>query len=354
MRFPVLADLFNRRSYPQYYDFLFNLAGLLLPLIAFGWWLLRRRLSVPRRLALSAALLAVAFIACLLPIVPSRGGLRPLWTDRPGTADTSVAAHEAGADARVHAIFPPVRHRHDATYPGAVLAAPGARNPATGARFVLGTDSSGHDVCARMVFGSRISLTIGLVATGLSLLIGTIIGAVSGYFGGKTDLLLQRVVEIMMCFPTFILVLTIVAMTERDIFIIMTVLGLTSWAGTARLVRGEFLGQAVRDYVTAGEALGLGRARIMFRHILPNTMTPLLITATFGIAGAVGAESGLAFLGLGDPNAPSWGSLLNQGRENIEYTWLIYAPGLAVFLLISTLNVLGNGLREALDPKSAT
>ncbi|MBA2481590.1 MAG: ABC transporter permease, partial [Planctomycetes bacterium] len=340
LRLPVFSDLFNRRSYVQYYDFLFNLVALMLPLLAVGWFSFRRRWSTGRRLSWSMALIAVAFVACLVPVIPTTGGgHHAIWSYRPTVAETIVAKRERvmSADQRLFAVFPVIPHRHDATYRGAVLAKPGDVNETSGSRFVLGSDSSGHDVCARMIFGSRISLTIGLVATGLSLLIGTIIGALSGYLGGATDLILQRIVEIMMCFPTFILVLTIVAMTDRDIFIIMMVLGLTGWAGVARLVRGEFLSQAVRDYVLAAEAIGMPRWRIMFRHILPNALTPLIITATFGIAGAVTTESGLAFLGLGDPNAPSWGSLLNQGRENIDYTWLIYAPGMAVFLLVTCL-----------------
>jgi peptide/nickel transport system permease protein len=179
-----------------------------------------------------------------------------------------------------------------------------------------------------------------------------VIGAVSGYCGGWVDLLLQRAVEIMMCFPTFILILTVVAMLDRDIFIIMIVIGLTGWAGVARLVRGEFLAQSVRDYVLAAEALGLSRPRIMFRHILPNTVAPLLISLTFGIAGSIGAESTLAFVGLGDPTVPSWGVLMEQGRLNIRYPWLIYTPGLAIFTIVMTLNLLGNNLRDAIDPKN--
>jgi peptide/nickel transport system permease protein len=185
----------------------------------------------------------------------------------------------------------------------------------------------------------------------VSFLIGLLIGAASGYFGGWVDLVPQRITEIMMCFPTFILILTVVAMLDRDIFKIMLVIGLTGWAGTARLVRGEFMVHAVRDYVTAVEALGLPRWRIMFRHILPNAVAPLLISLTFGIAGSVGAESALSFVGLGDPSAPSWGVLLEQGRENIRYPWLIYTPGLAIFAIVMTLNLLGNNLREAIDPK---
>ena len=133
------------------------------------------------------------------------------------------------------------------------------------------------------------------------------------------------------------------------LIVIMLVIGLTGWAGIARLVRGEYLAQSVRDYVAAGQALGLGPWRIMFRHILPNALTPLLITATFGVAGAVGSESGLSFLGLGDPTIASWGTLLEQGRQNIAYWWLIWLPGMAVFALVSALNLIGNGLREAID-----
>jgi peptide/nickel transport system permease protein len=349
--FPLIADLFNRGTYERVHDLLFNLVALTLPFFAAGWWLLRRRWTVGRRLLLSTAALVGLWLLAMLP-VPTSNRWQALWDYRPESSCTSVATiANRPADLRF-AVFPLVPHRVGATYAGVNLAAPGVRNPASGARFWLGTDVSGRDVAATMLFGARISLTIGLVATGLAMLIGTVIGGVSGYFGGKTDLFLQRIVEIMLCFPTFILVLTVVAMTSRSIFIIMAVLGLTGWAGTARLVRGEFLSQAVRDYVVAAEALGVPRWRIMFRHILPNTMAPLVISATFGVAGAVLAESGLAFVGLGDPTAPSWGLLLNEGRENINYAWLIYAPGLAVFVLVTCLNLIGNGLRDAFDPKS--
>ncbi len=349
---PVLADLFNRRSYPKYHDLLFNVVAVLLPFLALGWW--RWRTAGGRKMRLAIVIVVAAFAACQVPCIPRSGaGWQAVWDDRPTTNRTSLTAatlRESGAISGRGWLLPPIPHRSDATYQGAVLKTPGERNVNTGARFLLGTDAQGHDVAALMLHGARISLTVGLLATGLSLLIGLIIGAVSGYFGGWVDLLLQRVVEIMMCFPTFILVLAVVAMTSRDIFIIMVVLGLTGWADTARLVRGEFLAQAVRDYVVAAEAMGLPRWRIMFRHILPNTAAPLLITATFGIAGAIGIESGLAFLGLGDPTVASWGGLLNQGRENIRYAWLIYTPGLAIFVLVLVLNLIGNGLREALDP----
>lgn len=350
LRLPLIADLFNRGSYDRPHDLLFNLLALLLPVFAAGWWLLRKRWTVGRRLVVSGALLVGLWCAAMW--LPIGSGWRTLWDYRPASPSTSTAVAAARPTDLSFALFAPVPHRVGATYAGVVLAAPGKINPATQSRFWLGTDVSGRDVAATMLFGARISLTIGLFATGLAMFIGVIIGAVSGYVGGVVDLLLQRLVEIMLCFPTFILVLTVVAMTSRSIFIIMLVLGLTGWAGTARLVRGEFLSQAVRDYVVAAEAIGVPRWRIMFRHILPNTMAPLIITATFSIAGAVLTESGLAFVGLGDPTSPSWGLLLNEGRENINYAWLIYAPGLAVFVLVTCLNLIGNGLRDAFDPKS--
>ena len=204
------------------------------------------------------------------------------------------------------AVFPIIPHAYHRTYD--VLAEPGAVSSQTGTRYVLGSDDRGFDVLSRLIYGTRISLTIGLVATGISLFIGVIVGACSGFFGGWVDLVLQRAVEIMMTFPTFVFLLVVVAMLDRNIFLIMAVIGFTSWAGTARLVRGEFLAQSAREYVLAGRVLGYSGARLMFRHILPNIATPLMINAAFGIAGAVLVESTLAFLGLGDPNAPSWGA----------------------------------------------
>ncbi len=353
LRLPLLVDLFNSRSYPKHHDLLFSIAGLLLPACIAAGWLLRKRVPIGRVAGWSAVAILACWLACLLPIIPDGQGTAALWTDRPSSPCTWQAAAEARTAGRaVFAVFPLVPHRYDAAYAGVVLKAPGSVNPATGSRFWMGTDQVGFDVWARMAFGTRISLTIGLLATGVAMAIGTMIGAISGFAGGWTDLLLQRMVEIMMCFPTFILVLVVVSMLGRDIFVITLVLGLTGWAGTARLVRGEFLAQSGREYVLACQAAGLPAWRIMFLHVLPNCTTPLLISATFGVAGSVGLESGLAFIGLGDANVPSWGMLLNQGRENIAFAWLIWTPGLAVFLLVTALNLVGNNLREALDPKA--
>jgi len=275
--------------------------------------------------------------------------MEAIWDERPPTAYHYQAVMAEDGEISGSGIFPLVPHRHTQNFYS--LEQPLTVNPDTGYRFFLGTDDRGYDVVARMLFGARISLTIGLVAVGISMVIGVIIGGLSGYFGGMVDIVLQRITELMMTFPTFILLLLVVAIIGRDIYTIMIFLGLTGWAGTARLVRGEFLREMGRDYVTACETLGLPRWRVMFRHILPNTMTPLLISATFAFAGMVLVESSLAFLGLGDPNAPSWGALLDVGRRNIGYGWLIWVPGLTIFFLVSSLNLIGNAFREALDPK---
>ena len=341
---PVIGDLFNKWSYGKYYDVYFNVTALLLPLLVAGGWWLRRRISLTRRCLLGALLVVVAGTGCLLPVIPGSNGWQALWRHRPPSQKLITENHVG-----VFTLFAPVPFRATTPVANQILKGPLSRDDTSGRRFWAGSDSAGKDVAAQMFAGARISLTVGLVATGLSLLIGTLIGAFSGYVGGWVDLLLQRVVEIMMCFPTFILILVVVAMTGRDIFVIMMVIGVTGWAGTARLVRGEFLAQSVRDYVAAGQALGLSPLRIMFRHILPNALTPLLITATFGIAGAVGSESALSFVGLGDPTVASWGMLLEQGRQNIHYAHLIWLPGMAVFILVSALNLIGNGLREAAD-----
>ncbi len=350
---PFFADLFNRVSYPHVNDLLFNVLALLLPFLLLGGWLLRRRVALRRLLGLGVALVVAALLLAMVPLIPSAKGWSALWDYRPLSVCTSITAHErAGGAQPPLAIFAPIPHRSDATYHDAALLPPGALNPSTGARFWFGTDTNGRDVLVCLFFGARISLTIGFVATGISLLIGVLVGAASGYFGGTFDLVAQRLVEVMMLIPTFNIILFVVAMTGPNIFVIMVVIGLTSWTGTARLVRGEFLSQSVADYVAAAVSIGVPRWRIMFRHILPNAMAPIIITATFGIAGAVLGESTLSFLGLGDPTTASWGYLLDEGRENIRYPWLIYAPGLAIFVLVSCLNLIGNGLRDAFDPKS--
>lgn len=217
----------------------------------------------------------------------------------------------------------------------------------------LGTDSLGRDVLCRMIWGGRISLSVGLVAVSIYVAIGIVVGAIAGYFRGICDLVISRLIEVMICFPTFFLILTIVAFFGPSVLNIMIIIGLTGWTGIARLVRGEFLRLVDQEFVLAGRALGYSPARIIFRHVLPNAMAPVLVSATFGIAGGILTESALSFLGLGvSKPTPSWGSLLFDGRADMEHApWLIHFPGLAIFIVITAYNLMGEALRDASDPR---
>jgi len=217
----------------------------------------------------------------------------------------------------------------------------------------FGTDELGRDVLSRMIWGSRVSLKVGFIAVGLAILLGTIIGSVAGFYGGKTDALLMRFVDIMLAFPTFFLILAVIAILEPSIYTIMAVIGFTGWMDVARLVRAEFLTLRERDFVVAAKAMGAGNLRIMFKHILPNALAPVFVAATFGVAGAILTESGLSFLGLGvQPPNPSWGNILTAGKDNIEVAWwLSLFPGLAILVTVLSYNLVGEGLRDALDPR---
>ena len=220
-----------------------------------------------------------------------------------------------------------------------------------GERHLLGTDEEGRDVFSRLLYGTRISLTIGLVAVSIYITIGTILGALAGFFGGFVDLVIMRLVEIIICIPGLFLILTIVALfDQKSIFMIMFAIGIVSWTGITRLVRGEFLRERNSEYVLSAEAMGFSTPRIIFRHVLPNAVGPVLVSATFGVAGAILTESGLSFLGLGDPTAPSWGGILDHGRTN-QYWHLIIPPSIAIFITVTALNLVGDGVRDALDPK---
>ena len=217
----------------------------------------------------------------------------------------------------------------------------------------LGTDDIGRDILTRMIWGGRVSLTVGIVAVGIYVTIGIIVGAVAGYFRGASDMVISRIIEVVICFPSFFLILTIVAFLGPSIFNIMIVIGVTGWTGIARLVRAEFLRLAEQEFVLAGRALGYSPWRIIFKHVLPNAMAPVMVSATFGIAGAILTESGLSFLGFGiTVPTPSWGGILSSGREAIfRAPWLIYFPGTAIFVTITAYNLVGEALRDAADPR---
>jgi peptide/nickel transport system permease protein len=246
------------------------------------------------------------------------------------------------------AVLAPLISPHDPVEPDLknILTGPTWSNP-------FGTDTLGRDVFSRVIYGSRISLLVGFVSVGIATLIGIMIGAVSGYSGGIIDELIMRFVDLMMCFPTFFLILAVIALLEPSIWNIMIVIGLTNWMGIARLVRAEILSIKGKEYVLAAKAMGFPRRKIIFGHVLPNALSPVYVVATLGIGGAILTESALSFLGIGvQPPTPSWGNILTQAKDNIEVAWwLSLYPGLAIFLTVMGYNLLGEGLRDVFDPR---
>jgi peptide/nickel transport system permease protein len=231
---------------------------------------------------------------------------------------------------------------------------------------LLGTDENGRDLLARMLWGARVSLSVGFLAVGIYVLIGVVVGAVGGYFGGAVDIAISRVVECVICFPVFFLILVIVAFLRDkrlewagrefeppQLLVIMLVIGVTGWTGVSRLVRAEFLRLKAQDFVMAAHALGATGARTIFRHVLPNAMAPVLVAATFGVAGAILLESSLSFLGLGITiPRPSWGGMLFSARGYEDRSvWLFLWPGLAIFTVITCYNLVGEAVRDAMDPR---
>ena len=220
-------------------------------------------------------------------------------------------------------------------------------------RHLLGTDDRGRDVLSRMIWGTRISISVGFVAVGIAVSIGIVLGSIAGFYGGLPDTIIQRVIEVVMCFPTFVLILSLIAFLPPSIYNIMVVIGFVAWTDSARLLRGEFMRLRESDFTTAARASGLKDRRIMFRHLLPNGISPVLVSATFGIASAILTESALSFLGFGvPPPTPSWGELLSQSQRYVDRAWwLVMFPGLAIFLTVTAFNLVGEGLRDAMDPR---
>lgn len=217
----------------------------------------------------------------------------------------------------------------------------------------LGTDLLGRDVLSRMIYASRISLEVSLVAVGLSLMIGVVLGAIAGYFGGWVDLIICRFIDIMLCFPTIFLVLAMVAYLEPSIVTIMVVIGATSWMGLARLVRAEILSLKERDFVLIAKTYGASSLRILFKHLIPNALPPILVSASLGLGQAILIESALSFLGIGvQPPIPSWGNMLIDGKETLEVAWwLSFYPGMAILITVLAFTIIGETLQEILNPK---
>ena len=352
--FPWLLALFNP---PEMVDFAFNMTMLAFVPWAVSaiclnrWW---RRREVPGRVR------ALRVIGLLALLVSGTILLFSIPAVRPGNpyAHRAFVEEEFGnPDARgVYTLIPygPRDQERGSVYQPPLYrkASEDRQRASEWFPHLLGTDDIGRDVLARMIYGTRISLTIGFLAVGIYLTIGIIVGALAGYFGGVTDMLISRVIEVILLFPSFFLILTLVAMIGPSIYIIMVVIGLTGWPGIARLIRGEVLKQRGYDYVAAARALGASHLRVLFRHILPNAMAPALVAAPFGVASAIVVEAGLSLLGFGVRlPTPTWGILLRLGSSNYNYWWLIVVPSIAIFFTVTVFNLVGSGLRDAMDPR---
>ena len=227
-----------------------------------------------------------------------------------------------------------------------ILAEPSKNHP-------LGTDQLGRDVLSRMLHGARVSLAVGFVSVGIATVIGIVLGALAGYNGGRIDGFIMRLVDLMLVFPRFFLLLAVLAFLRPSIWTIMAVIGLTGWMGVTRLVRAEFLALKEREFVVWSQSVGASGYRVIWRHILPNAMAPVLVAMTLGIPAAILTESGLSFLGLGvQPPYATWGNILNEGKDTIEIGWwLSFYPGIAILVTVLSYNLLGEGIRDALDPR---
>jgi peptide/nickel transport system permease protein len=322
-----------------------------------GYWAITWRQFKQRRLAMSGLILVVIVIV-VATVAPLLANDRPILMryedryyfpaiiDHPELRDVEFDRLPSDFKRGDFAIWPPVKFTPTQYDLAERLQGPSPKHP-------LGTDDRGRDVLSRMIYGARVSLSVGFVAVGIYVAIGTILGAIAGYYGGRVDLVISRFVEVMICFPAFFLIIAVIAFLPPSIYNIMIVIGVTGWTPVARLVRGEFLRLKGQDFVTAARALGAAQFRIIFWHTLRNALGPVFVSATFGVAGAILIESALSFLGFGvPPPTPSWGDILSQSRQYIQFAWwLTVFPGAAIFVTITAYNLVGEGLRDAIDPR---
>ena len=360
-RFPVFAPMDGR-------GIGFLVLNTLVILAIAAKLIFRRRWSRRTRRRVGWGLVVVPLAAAGLweLTVPDRIDRTPY---KQGIPAAQAGEHDSAPVLYTFAIWPPIPYGLDETDLDAILARPAIMGPDPDAAqeqpaepieadpyaapHWLGTDDIGRDTLARMLWGARVSLAVGILAVTIYVSIGIVVGAIAGFFRGGVDMVLSRIIEVVLVFPAFFLILTIVAFVGPSLWNIMLVIGLTGWTGVARLVRGEFLRLADQEFVLAGRALGYSSTRLIFRHILPNALAPVLVAATFGVAGAILVESALSFLGIGITiPTPSWGNILADGRNyKVIAPWLIYFPGLAIFITILCYNLAGEALRDALDPR---
>jgi len=362
--YPWFRALFNPA---EAVDYAFNMALLgFVPWVVLslgGNWLCKRR-DMPGRQRIMCVATLYALIIVTLCIVFGIDDLRPANTYARRTfQEEEFAKHDSARS--LHAIIPfgPGEQDDDSIFKPPLYRKPFEKEEDgkqvvlwkesnDGVIHLLGTDNTGRDILVRMIYGSRISLTVGFVAVSIYMAIGIVVGAIAGYFGGVVDILISRLVEVVLLFPAFFLILTLVAIIGPSIYIIMVVIGLTRWATVARLIRGEVLKQRSSDYVMAARGLGASHRRILFRHILPNAISPALVAAPFGVASAIITEAAMSLLGFGVPApTPSWGTILKLGSENYNYWWLVVVPSAAMFVLVTVFNLVGSGLRDAMDPR---
>ncbi len=315
-----------------------------------------------------AALVFVVFLALVAVMAPAIAGTKPVicrYFDRRleppvftkdrfrGTYPRNLREKDPDSWAVWPLVFQdPYRTVREDEWPG--RPANPARDEGRPSRLNLfGTDQYGVDVFAKMVHGTTIALLVGFVSMGLAGTIGIIVGALGGYFGGKIDMVTSRITEVVMCVPTLVLILAIIAIIEKPtIWHTMAIIGATGWTGIARLTRAEFRRRRSSEFVLAARAAGAGPVRIILRHVLPNALAPVLVPITFGIASAILTEGSLSFLGFGPPPpTASWGSVLNAARSNLSMWWLVVFPGLGIFLTVLAYNLVGEALQEVTDPR---
>ena len=324
---PWLSGLFDQNTYESSLDRGFNALLLLGPFALAAWLLLRPRIARAGRLVL----LALAALVLIFPLFA-------------GTSMPSRDYHALAQAPGSVAIFPPIPRGFREVDLANIRAAPSPQH-------LLGTDNAGRDVLVRLIYGTRISLTVGLFSVALYVTLGTLIGALAGFLGGKVDLFLGRIIEVVLSIPSLFLILTAAAFIEhRSVFHVLAIIALVQWTTPARLVRAELLRLRSAAFVDAARALGFSEARILFRELLPNAIAPVFVTATFGVGSAILIEATMSFLGLGDITVPSWGQILNAGRTTGSWP-MILAPGLAIFVTVGLLNLLGDALRDAFDPR---